>query len=152
MNMMSVVTDPRELRRLCVEISETEDVSKLAEEMAVTMYVEGGVGLAAPQVGVVKRLIVLDPTTEGSNESLFTLINPVIIHSSIRCENSPEGCLSLPGQLVDVERALSITVKYRSLDGKTVVGDFNDFAARVIQHEIDHLDGSLMTDKKVEAL
>jgi peptide deformylase len=110
------------------------------------MYDNDGVGLAAPQVGIAKRLLVLD--WERDPADLFgkarILVNPVITHRSSETNVSKEGCLSLPGVLIDVERSNTIQVDYQTLAGEPVHFTVSDFPARIVQHEVDHLDGTVM--------
>jgi peptide deformylase len=110
--------------------------------MAETMYDAHGVGLAAPQIGILKRVIVLDP---GDGTGLIEMINPEITARSGRVLG-PEGCLSIPGLQGDVYRAEHITVKGLDRHGNEVVMEARDFLARIFQHEIDHLNGVLFID------
>lgn len=144
--MMQIVTDESLLRKVCSPVAESEDVSQVAEDMSVMMYVENGIGLAAPQIGLTKRIIVMDPLGEGTKMSLIVMINPEITKRSVLTEETTEGCLSLPGKSVNIQRAMSVWVKYRSLAGEAMHVHLTGLAARVAQHEIDHLDGVLMTD------
>lgn len=115
--------------------------------MLDTMYLKKGIGLAAPQVGISRRIIVVDPI--GERHQAKVLINPEIWWRSIETEVDAEGCLSLPGEWGPVERAKSIKVTYYNQDGLREELDTGDDAllARVIQHEVDHLNGILFTDK-----
>jgi peptide deformylase len=116
---------------------------RLLDDMAETMYAAPGIGLAAPQVGVNKRVIVVDV-----GEGLHKLINPKIIHQE-GSETATEGCLSVPGILGDVERSSKITVKAQLPDGKFVKIEAEGLFAVCLQHEIDHLEGTLFIDKSV---
>lgn len=132
------------LRKRAKEVSEvTPQVQKLIKNMAETMYKANGVGLAAPQVGFSKRVIVVDI---GDENGLIALINPVIVE---KCgtQNGPEGCLSCPEEYGDVLRAKDIVVQALNENGEAVELKATDFLARAIQHEIDHLDGILFVDK-----
>lgn len=120
----------------------------LIDDMYETMYVAYGVGLAAPQVGILKRLIVVDNRDEEENKR-FYMLNPVILEKEGE-EISMEGCLSIPGKQGIVKRAKNIKVKYNDLTGKEKIMEAEDFLARIIQHEMDHLDGILYTDKAIE--
>ncbi len=119
-------------------------VRKLVADMFETMYAGNGVGLAAPQVGVSKRIFVLDTREIGQK---IAMINPRII-SSIKKELVPEkeGCLSLPEMEVEVPRARKISVEYTDIDGRIQTLEAEDLLARAIQHENDHLDGILIID------
>ncbi len=122
-----------------------DETRRLMEDMLETMYDAPGVGLAAPQVGVNKRIIVIDIRSEEDNE-IIMLANPVIVESDGKFTYE-EGCLSLPEFTVEVERKKEVTVKGLDVEGKEVVIDAEDFLAIVLQHEIDHLDGILLVDK-----
>lgn len=120
----------------------------LIDDMYETMDVAYGVGLAAPQVGILKRLIVVDNRDEEENKR-FYMLNPVILEKEGE-EISMEGCLSIPGKQGTVKRAKNIKVKYNDLTGEEEIMEAEDFLARIIQHEMDHLDGILYTDKAIE--
>ena len=120
----------------------------LIDDMSETMDVAYGVGLAAPQVGILKRLIVVDNRDEEENKR-FYMLNPVILEKEGE-EISMEGCLSIPGKQGTVKRAKNIKVKYNDLTGEEKIMEAEDFLARIIQHEMDHLDGILYTDKAIE--
>jgi len=117
----------------------------LAEQMARIMYAAPGIGLAAPQIGVLKRVIVYDLSENG--EGLSALCNPTIVERSSDCTVDDEGCLSLPGLSVPVERACTITCEGVSLEGRPVRVEAEGLLARMFQHEIDHLDGVLIIDR-----
>lgn len=117
---------------------------KLFDDMIETMHVEDGVGLAAPQIGVSKRILIACPTAKEGEE--YVIVNPEILESSGR-EIGPEGCLSLPGITGDVARFKKIKLRFQDRFGKAMTADLKDFFARVIQHEIDHLDGVLLIDR-----
>lgn len=114
------------------------------DDMVETMWVEDGVGLAAPQVGISKRVLVAAPTVKKGEE--YIMINPEIISSQGR-EAGIEGCLSLPGLSGEVPRAKKIKCRFQDRFGKTHEIEAKDFFARIIQHEIDHLDGVLLIDR-----
>ncbi|GAB6990505.1 peptide deformylase [Paenibacillus pini] len=120
----------------------TPNVQKLLNDMADTMYDAEGVGLAAPQVGILKRLIVVDV---GDENGLIKLINPEIIAKDGE-QFGPEGCLSIPGINGDVRRAEQVTVKGLDPNGKEVTITGTGLLSRCFQHEIDHLNGVLFTD------
>lgn len=117
---------------------------RLFDDMIATMHVEDGVGLAAPQIGVSKRILIACPTVKKGEEHV--MVNPEILESSGR-EIGSEGCLSLPGITGEVPRAKKIKLKYQDRHGETFTVDLKDFFARIIQHEIDHLDGILLIDR-----
>ena len=120
-----------------------KDLRRLADDMAETMYDAPGIGLAAPQVAAARRLIVVD-VSENRNE-LMTLINPEILASSGE-EEMKEGCLSVPGVLETVRRAERVTVRALTLQGSTVELEADGLLAVCLQHEIDHLNGTIFVD------
>jgi len=117
------------------------DLARLADAMIVAMHEAHGIGLAAPQVGVLKRMYTYD-----MGDGPHTLINPEIVESSGECIYG-EGCLSLPGLTVDILRPEIVTVRGVDLDGNEVIFEGDDLMGRLIQHEIDHLDGVLLLDR-----
>lgn len=110
--------------------------------MIQTMHSANGVGLSGNQVGILKRIIVF---LDGQEERV--MINPEIINASLEISTFMEGCLSFPEIYLDIKRPKTITVKYRNTKGKPCIEKFTDFTARVIQHEIDHLDGIVFTER-----
>ena len=127
-------------------------VRKLANDMLETMYDENGVGLAAPQVGVSKRIMVIDVSGEDEPNEPIVFINPQIIEKEGSLVGL-EGCLSFPGVFFEVRRANRILVKYQNLAGKDVkMQAEGDLLCRAIQHEIDHLDGELFINKAVSPI
>ena len=136
--------DPR-LRKVAKPVEEINaEIHKLIDDMFETMYADNGVGLAATQVNVRKRIVVLDMSDKG-NEPMV-LINPDITHLEGKTSSS-EGCLSVPGIYEVVERAKIATVKALDRDGSPVEYTSDDRLAIAFQHEIDHLDGKLFIDK-----
>jgi peptide deformylase len=113
----------------------------LIEDMADTMYKAEGAGLAAPQVGILKRIVTIDV-----GDGLYEMINPEILEQSGE-QDGPEGCLSIPDKTGDVVRPMYVKVRYTNLEGNTVVIDAEDYFARAVCHELDHLDGILYIDK-----
>lgn len=129
----------------CQPVQEINDqIRRLAADMGETMYKAPGVGLAAPQVGEPIRMVVLDVSGEKNN--LMTLINPVITQRSQEQEIGEEGCLSLPGIWEKVSRSTEITLKYTDLEGKEQELHADGLLAICIQHELDHLDGTVFID------
>lgn len=120
------------------------DERHLIEQMIRIMYAEGGVGIAAPQVGASKRIFIASPNAEPGEEIVF--INPVIT-KSIGDQVGPEGCLSLPGVSAEIRRAKKVEFEYMNEKGEKLEGKASDFLARIIQHELDHLDGVLLFDR-----
>lgn len=132
------------LRKRSREIEVIDDkIRELAKDMMETMHRWDGLGLAGPQVGVLKRIIVIDLYEEGMQ---FTLINPVII-SQKGTQEVDEGCLSFPNKFGKVERPKEVVVEALDLDGKKVKLKARDLLAQALCHEIDHLNGDLFVDK-----
>jgi peptide deformylase len=120
----------------------TSNIHKLLNDMADTMYDAPGVGLAAPQIGISKRVVVIDV---GDENGLVELINPEILEKDGE-QFGPEGCLSIPGLTGDVRRANTVKVKALNRDGNEIVLEGEGYLARAIQHEVDHLNGVLFID------
>ncbi|WP_408954403.1 peptide deformylase [Natroniella sp. ANB-PHB2] len=119
----------------------TDKTTKLLDDMVETMYDAQGVGLAAPQIGISKQIVVID-----IGQDVIELINPEIVESSDRTYIDQEGCLSIPEQNGDVERAYQVKVKALNREGEEIELEGNGLLARVLQHEIDHLAGRLFID------
>ncbi len=135
----------------------TPELQVLIDDMIETMRAAPGVGLAAPQVGVPQRLIVIeytepseDPDAPPKPPQLYVAINPVIVRHDREVESGVEGCLSLPGLAGDVERYSSVTVQATNRQGDTYRVRAQGWLARIFQHEIDHLDGVLFIDRATE--
>lgn len=139
-----IVKDPDPvLREIAKPVTKfTPNIHKLLTDMAETMYDAPGVGLAAPQIGISKRVIVIDV---GDDNGLIEMVNPEIVSSDGE-QLGPEGCLSIPSLMGDVLRKQRVTVKGFDRDGKEFRMEATDFLARAFQHEIDHLNGILFTD------
>ncbi|MBQ7758911.1 peptide deformylase [Anaerotignum sp.] len=130
------------LRKICKPVKEiTPNLLTLLDDMADTMYEANGVGLAAPQVGILKRVVVID-----IGEGLVELINPEILETS-GSQIDDEGCLSVPGKYAPVERPNYVKVKAMDRDGNEFIIEGEELMARALCHEIDHLDGILYIDK-----
>lgn len=130
------------LRKKCKEVKEiTPNLLTLLDDMADTMYEANGVGLAAPQVGILKRAVVID-----IGEGLVELINPVILETS-GSQIDDEGYLSVPGKYAPVDRPNYVKVKAMDRDGNEFIIEGEELMARALCHEIDHLDGILYIDK-----
>lgn len=123
-----------------------EELRKLAADMVETMYAAPGVGLAAPQVGVEKRLAVVDVSVGEEKGKLVVMVNPEIVSEEGR-DRDIEGCLSIPGVLEKVTRPLKLRLRALDLDGNGFELDAEGLEARAIYHEIDHLNGVLFTDR-----
>jgi peptide deformylase len=138
--------DPR-LRAVADPVAEVDDeIKTLAKDMLDTMYDAPGVGLAATQLGVMKRVVVMDLAKEGDAPEPIVMVNPEILKFSEDTAVSEEGCLSIPELYYEVERPAGVTVRYTDLEGKAVTTDATERLAVCMQHEIDHLDGVLYID------
>lgn len=141
-----ILPDQR-LRQVADPIDKVDDsIRTLAADMLETMYDAPGIGLAAPQIGEMKRIVVMDLAKEGEEPAPLVMINPEILRYSEETAVTEEGCLSIPELYYDVERPAEITVRYTDLDGNTVEKDATERLAVCIQHELDHLDGVLYID------
>ncbi len=139
------------LSQKCEKVAEVnDDIRKLLDDMLETMYVDKGVGLAAPQIGLAKRIIVVDDkvTEDGvRGPHPLYMVNPEIIKRSEEKFWFNEGCLSVPGQCAEVERHYAVTVKYLDYNGNEQILEAEDYLAVILQHETDHLDGILYIDR-----
>ncbi len=122
------------------------EVKKLADDMLETMYDAPGIGLAAIQIGVARRMLVLDVSKEGEDKKPLVFINPEIVASSDARSVYEEGCLSIPDYYAEVERPAGITVRHLDREGKEQVTEADGLLATCLQHEIDHLNGVLFID------
>lgn len=158
MTIRTIVTTPEPvLRRKARPVAQFDDkLQTLIDDMVETMREAPGVGLAAPQVGVSERIIVVEyfeneededsEDAENAPKKLYAIVNPEITRTSPEKEVAPEGCLSIPGLLGEVERHLGVTVKGQNRRGQPVTLKLKGWVARIFQHEIDHLNGVLFTD------
>lgn len=154
MAILDILTYPeKSLLEPSTEVDNINDeIRKLIDDMGETMFDAPGVGLAAPQVGVNKRIIVYDvnagnPDDDGSEAVFDALINPVIIESSGSIVSENEGCLSVKDYTSDVKRYETVKVKALDIDGNEIEFEANGIRAVIMQHEIDHLDGILFIDR-----
>jgi len=157
MALREIVTVPDAvLRRKARPVTDFgPDLQRLVDDMIETMRAAPGVGLAAPQVGVSQRVIVVeypeDDEQEDSPKKLYVVINPEIKEMSSETEVGVEGCLSIPGVQGEVERSLAITVRGYTRRGQPIKIKVKGWTARIFQHEIDHLEGILFTDRATRA-
>jgi peptide deformylase len=139
--------DPR-LKKVCVPVPDISDELRvLADDMLETMYAAPGIGLAAPQVGILQRVIAMDCIKEGEGEPRpLVMFNPEIVASSEETNVYEEGCLSIPDQYAEVTRPKEVQVKWIDRDGHEQSETFDGLWATCVQHEIDHLNGKLFID------
>ncbi len=135
------------LRKTCEALEKVDDnVRKLMKEMLETMYEAPGIGLAAIQIGILKRVVVIDISKQQEKKSPLFLVNPEIIQKSEATSVYEEGCLSLPGQFAEIERPAECFIKYVDFNGKQKELKADGLLSTCIQHEVDHLDGKLFID------
>lgn len=135
------------LRERAVPVEKvTDETRALIRDMFDTMYDAEGIGLAAPQVGVSERVMVVDVTDEDGKHQVHALVNPVIVEAASETDKATEGCLSIPGLEEDVIRSVRVVVEGLSPSGEPVRIEAGGLLARALQHEVDHLDGILFID------
>ena len=148
MAILDIITlpDPR-LKLVSEPVTEVNDeIRRLLDDMLETMYDAPGIGLAAIQVGVPKRIVTIDLSREGEEKAPMCLVNPEIVWTSEELSTYQEGCLSVPEQYDDVERPAKVKVKYLDRDGKAQEVEADGLLATCLQHEIDHLNGVVFVD------
>ena len=148
MALRQILTEPNEILRqksLAVDKVDT-NIQKLMDDMLETMYAAPGIGLAAIQVGVPKRIIVLDTAQKEGTKSPIFIVNPEIIEKSEANSTYEEGCLSVPGQFAEIERPNKCRIRYLDYNGEQKEINAEGMLATCIQHEIDHLEGILFID------
>jgi len=148
MALKEILTEPNEiLRQKSLNVEKVdEDLRKLMDDMMETMYAAPGIGLAAIQVGVPKRVVVLDISKKDEKKSPMYFVNPEIINKSTNLSTYEEGCLSVPGQFAEIDRPHKCYIKYIDYYGESKLMEAEGLLATCIQHEIDHLEGILFID------
>jgi peptide deformylase len=148
MSQKKIVIEPDPiLRKESEPVEKVDDeLRKLLDDMLETMYAAPGIGLAAVQVGILKRLIVIDISKDKEKKKPLFLINPEIISRSKKTSTYEEGCLSLPGHFAEIERPAECQIKFINYEGKEKELKADGLLATCIQHEIDHLNGILFVD------
>ena len=148
MALREILTEPNEvLRKKSTDVEKVdEDIKKLMDDMLETMYAAPGIGLAAIQVGVPKRVIVLDIAPKDSPRNPMYFVNPKIVEKSKNNSTYEEGCLSVPGQFAEIDRPDKCHVKYLDYNGTPKEIEAEGMLATCIQHEMDHLEGILFID------
>ncbi len=147
--MLDIVEYPSPiLSQKCHDVTDFNvGLRDLVNSMAEVMYASNGVGLAAPQIGWKERILLIDPSGGEEANLLTVLINPRVTWRSPEQQVGEEGCLSLPGVVVQVQRALTIDVEYHDVMGSLQRMRCTELKSRIVQHEVDHLDGIVMLDK-----
>ncbi|MFV0295557.1 MAG: peptide deformylase [Hyphomicrobiaceae bacterium] len=148
MSKLEIITIPDPiLRKVAQPVEQVDDaLRRLADDMLETMYEAPGIGLAAPQVGVSRRLVVLDVSASETEKNPLVMFNPEIVQLSDECGVYEEGCLSIPDVKVEIERPSVITVRYVDRAGEPQELKTDGLLATAIQHEVDHLEGRLIID------
>ena len=148
MSKRNIIIEPDTILRKKSEALDNVDneLRGLMDDMLETMYAAPGIGLAAVQVGILKRLIVIDISKEKEKKDPLFLINPKIVSKSTNTSIYEEGCLSLPGYFAEIERPAECQIEYINYDGKKKEMKANGLLATCIQHEVDHLNGILFID------
>ena len=148
MSILEIVKEPDPiLRKQSNEVKNVdESLQRLMDNMLETMYHAPGIGLAAPQVGILKRVIVIDLAKEDEPKKPLYIINPKILWRSEELISREEGCLSIPGYFAEVARPSKCKVQYLDYNGKTQIINADDLLTTCIQHEVDHCDGILFID------
>ncbi len=148
MSIRKVVIEPDPILRKKSEslYQVNNDIRKLLDDMLQTMYAAPGIGLAAVQIGILKRIIVIDISKKEEKKNPIFLINPKIIFQSKETSTYEEGCLSLPGHFAEIERPAKCKIEYIDYNGKKAELEAEGLLSTCIQHEIDHLNGILFID------
>ena len=148
MAQRKIIIEPDTILRKKSEILEKVDneLRNLMDDMLETMYAAPGIGLAAVQVGILKRLIVIDISKDKEKKNPLFLINPEIVSKSNKTSTYEEGCLSLPGYFAEIERPAECKIEYLDYEGKKSEMEANGLLATCIQHEVDQLNGVLFID------
>jgi peptide deformylase len=148
MTLFPIITIPDPiLRKVASPVERTDhELRRLADDMLATMYDAPGIGLAAPQIGISRRLIVMDPAKDDAPKTPLIMVNPEIVTRSDELRLYEEGCLSIPDFTAEVERPARVRVAFLDHKGKKQEKEFADIWATLVQHEIDHLNGVLFID------
>jgi len=148
MSVLEILKEPDPiLRKKSDEVSKVDnDIRALMDNMLETMYQAPGIGLAAPQVGILKKVIVIDLAKEDEPKKPLFIVNPKIIWKSDELSSREEGCLSIPGYFAEVVRPAKCKLQYLDYDGKQQEIEAEDLLSTCIQHEVDHCDGVLFID------
>ena len=148
MAIRKILTEPNKiLRQVSLPVEKVgNEERKLMDDMLETMYSARGIGLAAIQIGVPKRIIVMDLSKEGEKKEPKYFVNPIIKNKNKKLATYEEGCLSVPGQFAEIDRPSECEVEYLDYDGKKFFLNASGLLATCIQHELDHCEGKLFID------
>ena len=148
MTIKPIITVPNEvLKKISDPVEKVGDSEKkLINDLFETMYNSNGIGLAAVQVGILKRIIVVDVSSKEDKQKPLCFINPTIINLSNETSVYEEGCLSIPDTFIEIQRPRICKVEYLDLDGNKKIREFDGLLSTCVQHEINHLDGKLIID------
>ncbi len=148
MSIKDIITVPNQtLKKISTPIEKlTQNEKKLAKDLLETMYNSKGIGLAAVQVGILKRILVLDVSAKDEEKKPMCLINPIIKKYSKETSIYEEGCLSIPDTFIEIERPKICTVEYIDIEGNKKILECDGLLSTCLQHEINHLDGKLIID------
>lgn len=148
MSVLEIIKEPNPILRKKADnvLNVDNDIRKLMDNMLETMYQAPGIGLAAPQVGVLKKVIVIDLSKDDEPKKPFFIVNPKIIWKSEELSSREEGCLSIPGHFAEVVRPKKCKLQYLDYNGKKQEVEADDLLSTCIQHEVDHCDGVLFID------
>ena len=148
MSLLEIIKEPNPILRKEADnvLNVDDDIRKLMDNMLETMYQAPGIGLAAPQVGVLKKVIVIDLSKDDEPKKPFFIVNPKIIWKSEELSSREEGCLSIPGHFAEVVRPKKCKLQYLDYNGKKQEVEADDLLSTCIQHEVDHCDGVLFID------
>jgi len=148
MTIKKILVEPDPiLRKKCEPVGNINlEIKKLMDDMLETMYAAPGIGLAAVQVGILRRIVVIDISKDKEKKNPIFLVNPEIIEKSTNTSVYEEGCLSLPGQFAEIERPAECTIRYIDYEGRQKQLKADGLLSTCVQHEIDHLNGVLFID------
>ena len=148
MSLLEIIKEPNPILRKKADnvLNVDDDIRKLMDNMLETMYQAPGIGLAAPQVGILKKVIVIDLSKDDEPKKPFFIVNPKIIWKSEELSSREEGCLSIPGYFAEVVRPKKCKLQYLDYNGKKQEVEADDLLSTCIQHEVDHCDGVLFID------
>ena len=148
MSVKTIITEPNKLlREISIPVEKVDKYEQtLMDDMLETMYAANGIGLAAIQIGIPKRIIVIDISKDANNKKPIFFVNPIIKEKDLEKSIYEEGCLSVPNQFAEIERSKKCEVEYLDYQGEKKILQADGLLATCIQHEVDHLEGILFID------